>query len=764
MKQERIFFKSMETKKKRFLGKATGLLLFLLLVLFGNVGYAQSSAANAGREFYFTYLHNRASGGFPTTLQLKVVVEQPCYITAEYNNAAGTYWNGWDGTVLIPAGIYTDTVRYANVFELPGTNNTGSITSKTIRLTSSENVCVYAINYYSASTDGTCILPVTAWGTEYRLATGIPITNTHSSLYAVVAKEAGTVVTLHDGTTTITLNQNQAYHFRSNANIDMTGMRVSATKPIALFSGGQSVLGPGQQYNGISGFGCSRIGNASSDHTYEQLWSVDKWGTDFFAFPVRTPNGGNPVGTGNWGGMLAIVAHENGTTVTVSGGINSGTPLVYSMNAGDKVYTCDSMSGLTRIVADKPIMPFLSLPDACIMTFQPTDQRISHAFVSPFILSGTTNVNAHGIDLLMPAAFWSQTVIKENGVVVANSTYTVNASSQFPDWYHIRKNLPNSDTHINIDCPSGFLAYISGSGSAETYAFSAGSGAFDLQCYFTVKEQATTNNTYYQNTTVFTHTFDVADTVVVNRMVTPAFTSISWRLNGVPYAFAENTSTTNMLKIPATALISGDNVLTMVVRFSGSSADSLYTGHIWRIAGVEVCAGDSIEFVADVTPVGLSAAYQWFVNDTAYAGATDTVFGYAPNDGDIVRSRIVSDACTDMDTLFSAAIIIQHKAIPQVSVSIRADTNDVCTGTSVTFTATPTNGGNTTYQWIINGRDTVGETGQTFTYQPEDGDLVQVRITSSLDCATPNPVESDPLTMKINPKGTPTIIIRRKTE
>jgi len=65
-------------------------------------------------------------------------------------------------------------------------------------------------------------------------------------------------------------------------------------------------------------------------------------------------------------------------------------------------------------------------------------------------------------------------------------------------------------------------------------------------------------------------------------------------------------------------------------------------------------------------------------------------------------------------------------------------------------------------QWIINGRDTLGETGQTFTYQPKDGDIVQVRITSSLDCATPNPVESDPLPVKINPKGTPTIIIRRK--
>ena len=559
-------------KKYAFFSKIVCVMLILQGWLCDSTVYAQSTstAANAGKEFYITYLYNYSR---VTTLQMKVVVSKACYITAKYNNQANAYWNNWNNSLVQP-GVYTAAVSRNDV-----TNTISQTSNRSITLTSTENVNVYAINYYSMSTDGTCILPVSTWGTEYRLATGIPSVG-NPSLYAVVANESGTVVTLHDNTT-VTLNQNEVYHYIHTSDVDMTGMKVSATKPVALYSGATISYGPSQ-----SGRYCSSLGPASADHIYEQLWSVDKWGKDFFAWPILTPNG-----FGNWGGMLAIIANEGGTNVTLSGGINGGLPVSYNLNAGDKQYVCHVMTGLTRIVSDKPIMVFLMLPDASVMSIAATDQRIIHSTVAPFILSGATNINAHGIDILVPAASWSHMVIRENGIVVPNSTYTVNTSAHFPDWYNIRKNLADTDVTIDITCLGGFLAYMSGTGDWESYAFLAGTGAYDLGSYFTVKEQATTIDTYYGNTSSATHSFEPTDQIVVKRTIEGYFASVSWFLNGVPYTITENANTTNTLNFPASALSPGENLLTMSVRYLGATADSIYVGKVWL---KDLCTGNPI--------------------------------------------------------------------------------------------------------------------------------------------------------------------------
>ena len=64
-----------------------------------------------------------------------------------------------------------------------------------------------------------------------------------------------------------------------------------------------------------------------------------------------------------------------------------------------------------------------------------------------------------------------------------------------------------------------------------------------------------------------------------------------------------------------------------------------------------------------------------------------------------------------------------------VSVIIAADANPVCAGTTVNFTATPTNGGAApVYQWNVNGVN-AGVNAATYSYIPVTGDVVTVDLT-----------------------------------
>lgn len=88
------------------------------------------------------------------------------------------------------------------------------------------------------------------------------------------------------------------------------------------------------------------------------------------------------------------------------------------------------------------------------------------------------------------------------------------------------------------------------------------------------------------------------------------------------------------------------------------------------------------------------------------------------------------------------------------SVSIAADPgNEICSGTSVTFTATPTNGGTTpTYQWKKNGTPLAGATNATYiTSSLSDGDNITCVMTSNAPCVTGSPATSNTISILVLP-------------
>jgi hypothetical protein len=84
----------------------------------------------------------------------------------------------------------------------------------------------------------------------------------------------------------------------------------------------------------------------------------------------------------------------------------------------------------------------------------------------------------------------------------------------------------------------------------------------------------------------------------------------------------------------------------------------------------------------------------------------------------------------------SVTIIVTPTVLPAVGITA-SGRDTVCSGTSVTYTAVPANGGLTpTYEWNINGVNVA--VGATYTYIPANGDVVKVTLTSDALCALPD--------------------------
>jgi hypothetical protein len=96
---------------------------------------------------------------------------------------------------------------------------------------------------------------------------------------------------------------------------------------------------------------------------------------------------------------------------------------------------------------------------------------------------------------------------------------------------------------------------------------------------------------------------------------------------------------------------------------------------------------------------------------------------------------------------------ISVSALSNVSVSISSSDVDnfICLGNSVTFTATPTNGGlSPSYQWKLNGVN-VGSNSSTYsTTTLANNDIVTVVLTTSLSCYLNSPATSNAITTKVS--------------
>ena len=167
---------------------------------------------------------------------------------------------------------------------------------------------------------------------------------------------------------------------------------------------------------------------------------------------------------------------------------------------------------------------------------------------------------------------------------------------------------------------------------------------------------------------------------------------------------------------------------------------------------VSVCVNSGTTLSSNV----VSASYQWQVNSGSsflnitnnlnYSGATtpNLVLSNIPQSFNNYQYRCT--AGTVVGNLF--VLTVNPAVIP--SVSITSSSNNICSGTTVTFIAVPINGGTTPiYQWKINGIN-AGTNSITFTTSSlNNNDQVKVIMTGNAPCSNVSPVSSNLISMTV---------------
>jgi hypothetical protein len=329
---------------------------------------------------------------------------------------------------------------------------------------------------------------------------------------------------------------------------------------------------------------------------------------------------------------------------------------------------------------------------------------------------------------------------------------------------------PQSFTYTLTGATTG-----SGSGTASGQTFNAGvttvqyvlTGSPTVNCSFTVTVNASVVpaiNIAASATSVCTGTNVIFTATPTNGGATPSF---QWKLNGGNVgtnsptyqnsALANNDVVTVVMisSIPCASPTSAtSNAITMTVNSIVTPSVSI------AASATTICSGTNVIFTG--TPAnGGTPSFQWKLNGSNVGTNSTTYQNAALANNDVVTVVMTSSLnCVTQATAASNAITMTVNPTVTPSVSIGASATTICSGTNVTFTATPVNGGATpAYQWKLNGIN-VGT--NSATYQNAalvNNDVITVVMTSSSVCAVPVTATSNAITMVVTTTVTPSVSI-----
>ena len=179
-----------------------------------------------------------------------------------------------------------------------------------------------------------------------------------------------------------------------------------------------------------------------------------------------------------------------------------------------------------------------------------------------------------------------------------------------------------------------------------------------------------------------------------------------------------------------------------------------------------LCTGDVITFTATTIFSGSSPDFQWQRNGSNVGSNSSTYTTTSLSNGDVVTCTMTSSAnCVSPAVVVSNSnsVVVYPTASPQVSISSNVS-SAICSGTNVTFTATPVTGGPAPiYQWKKNGVNTGTNSNNYSNNSLADGDSITCVMTSTAPCSNPADAVSNIIIISITPPVIPAVTITANT-
>jgi hypothetical protein len=264
---------------------------------------AQSPVASSGRDFRIALPSLAFGTGGPQWMRINVTATNTATVTLQFHEY------GTAESVTLGAGQrWERLVPIDSIMLLQSEHRS----DRSIHLTSTEPVTVNVVNDGSFISDGYCALPTESLGFDY-VAMSLPGTtyttqaNTFGGVVAVLATQDGTTVRITPSVLTeagnipgvayaVTLDAGEVYQVRpaNPVGTDMTGTRIAASRPVAVFSG----------HRGVATDSVSAINSL-----IEEMVPTSDWGRTFYAMKLPEQSVGR----------YRVYAQSAGTEVRLNG-------------------------------------------------------------------------------------------------------------------------------------------------------------------------------------------------------------------------------------------------------------------------------------------------------------------------------------------------------------------------------------------------------------------------------------------------------------